>query len=255
MPGNEKRVYKYLLKNIDKISLKYIGVLTEIGTPNYKDSGYAILSQKDDLDKVAAEDSGKKADIYLNGIGVSIKQKGGNFAYNRLQKAEIKNFFIALKLENPKKIINKIDNAVNKFHQGKLTRRNRPWQDFFSENNFKLALKYLMLKGSLNKGISLHPAKLILEAPASISEKDKILMFTFNEYFNKYKNKFKISIRRQWIGQASDSEHKRSLGLYKKKDNRPWIFNDVSGAPRGWREDWPKENRKTVYFLMIEKEK
>jgi len=58
-----------------------------------------------------------------------------------------------------------------------------------------------------------------------------------------------VSIRRVWIGQASDSEHRRAVGLVSKPGNAPWVFNNVSGRPRGWREEIPEHERKTVYFF------
>ena len=81
-----------------------------------------------------------------------------------------------------------------------------------------------------------------------------ISLYTFGEYFERYKRDFKIAIRRQWIGQASDSEHGRALGLVKKPGNAPWVYEDIVGKPRsGWRSNFPKEAMRTVYFLMIEK--
>ena len=126
-----------------------------------------------------------------------------------------------------------------------------------------------MLKGSPNLGISKHPAQYILEAPASDIDRDNLNLYSFDrergrgflaisnrgvdEYFNLYKY-LTIAIIRQWIGQSSNSEHNRALSLLKKKDNLPWVFNNVVGKPRtGWRNDFPKSERKTVYFLMIEK--
>lgn len=47
------------------------------------------MQNLDELIKISTTDSRKKADVYLNGIGVSIKQAGGSFAYNRLQRANI----------------------------------------------------------------------------------------------------------------------------------------------------------------------
>jgi hypothetical protein len=137
-----------------------------------------------------------------------------------------------------------------------LEKRNRPWQDFFNENDFKALVKFLMVEGSPNIGFSSHAAEFILEAPAHSISESNINIFTFDEYFEEYKNSLKIAIRRQWIGQSSDSEHKRASGLIKKTENVPWIFNEAVGTPRdGWREGFPAKERKTVYFLMIEKER
>ena len=81
-----------------------------------------------------------------------------------------------------------------------------------------------------------------------------IRVYTFEEYFEKYKEDLKVGIRRQWVGQSSDSEHGRALGLSQKLENAAWVFNDIVGTPRtGWRTNFPYDRRKTVYFLMIEK--
>lgn len=108
--------------------------------------------------------------------------------------------------------------------------------------------------GSPNKGASRHPAEYILDAPTPLVNADDISVYTFEEYFNRYKENFKIAIRRQWIGQSSNSEHKRAVGLARKVGNTPWIYDGAAGEPNsGWRADFPANNRKTVYFLMIEK--
>jgi hypothetical protein len=31
------------------------------------------------------------------------------------------------------------------------------------------------------------------------------------------------------------------------------VFPDIAGQPTMWREDFPENERKTVYFLMLEK--
>jgi hypothetical protein len=151
---------------------------------------------------------------------------------------------------------------VRHFHEGGLSTRSRPWEDFFTEPDFKTLLEYLMMKGSPNLGPSKHPAKYILEASAisrfSLPKRPwiewKIEVYSFEEYFSKYKNDLKIGVRRQWYGQKSRSEHGRAAGLINKPGNAPWIFNNVAGHPRdGWREEIPEKDRKTVYFLMVEK--
>ena len=65
--------------------------------------------------------------------------------------------------------------------------------------------------------------------------------------------KFNIAFRRQWIGQSSKSEHRRAVSISKDLGNKPWVFNNVVGSPRGWRKNYPENEKKTVYFLMIEK--
>ena len=254
MAGNELKVCKFLLENIGHLNLNHLGVINEMSTPIKGSSNLTIINSEDDLVLVATQDSRKKADIHLNGNGISIKQIGGSFSFNRIQRANIATLYKQLEFTNIKTKLALIDKDVNKFHQGLLTRRNVPWQNYFSEQDFKKLLDFLMLKGSPNLGISNHPAEYILEAPISEINKNNINLYSFDEYFDRYKNNLTIAIRRQWVGQNSNSEHKRALGLAKKNSNLPWIFDEVVGEPRtGWRSDFPEAARKTVYFLMIEK--
>ena len=257
MAGNEIEIAKYLVLNKGKISLKHLGVINSIGAPNLSKSGY--MEVKNDIDVehyLSTEYPGKKADIYINKHGVSLKQSGSSFLYNRLQRANILEIFNLLEFKNPEAILERLDTEIKDFHRGILEKRNRPWQDFFNENDFKALVKFLMVEGSPNIGFSSHPAELILEAPAHSISENSINVFTFDEYFEEYKNSLKIAIRRQWIGQSSNSEHRRALGLIKKTENAPWIFDEAVGTPRdGWRKGFPVKERKTVYFLMVEKER
>jgi hypothetical protein len=159
-----------------------------------------------------------------------------------------------LNFSDPEGLLFKIDSEVNGFHNGNVEGRNRPWNSFFSETEFKSLLHFLMMEGSPNKGFSNDPAKLILEGPRTIISPQSISVYTFEEYFDKYKEKFVIAIRRQWVGQKSKSENSRAKGLAKKTENAPWIFDSVVGQPTtGWDEVTPVSERRTVYFLMIEK--
>jgi len=36
-------------------------------------------------------------------------------------------------------------------------------------------------------------------------------------------------------------------------ENRPWWWHNVSGSPRAWNASIPEDQRKTVYYLMLEK--
>ncbi len=256
MPGNEKEIVKYLVKNKDNVYLHHLGVIASIAAPNLSIAGCREITNASEVNKcLSSDDSRKKADIYINGEGVSLKQTGATFSYNRLQRANLLEVFTLLKFSNPEASLNRIDLEVKLFHGEKLDRRNRPWQDLFSEAEFKALLKFLMMDGAPNVGYSLHPAKFILEAPAQAISQENIEVFTFEEYFNKYRGNFKIAIRRQWVGQASNSEHKRAVGLASKPENAEWVFNTVVGEPRtGWKPGFPVADRKTVYFLMIEKE-
>ena len=259
MPGNELIICKFLLENVEGIELKHIGEIKTIGAPSSNVLGYTQITRFEEIDDlISSEDSRKKADIYLNGTGVSLKQTGGSFSFNRLQRAELSELYFTLRFSDINKKLLQIDTEVERFHAGLLDRRDRPWQDFFNENDFKNLTEYLMMKGSPNVGASTHPANLILEAPAECISKDNILVYTFDEYFEKNKLEFKISIRRSWVGQSSNSEHNRAVGLARKPGNVPWVFDGVgtgtAGGPRkGWREDFPLEKRKTVYYLMISK--
>lgn len=147
-----------------------------------------------------------------------------------MQIANIINVYQQLGFSDAETKLALLDKVVTQFHQGLLKSRNVPWRDFFSEIDFKNLLKFLMLVGSPNLGISNHPAQYILEASTNIAI-DNIFLYSFDEYFNLYKNNLSIAIRRQWVGQNSNSEHKRALGLIKKSKNFPWVFNEVVGEP------------------------
>ena len=111
-----------------------------------------------------------------------------------------------------------------------------------------------MMQGSPNCGNSQHQAEYILEGPAHPVSDSGIRLFTFDEYFDEYVENFKIAIRRQWVGQSSNSEHNRAVSLASKPANAPWVYQGAVGTPRtGWRSSIPINERKTVYFLMIEK--
>jgi hypothetical protein len=253
MPGNELLIDQFLFNNIGKINLNHLGLVTSLGAPNQNFSGYMPITSFEQTFMLRSEDSRKKADIYINGIGVSLKQSGGSFSFNRLQRANLRDVYISLGFAAPEHMLRIADDEVRMFHDGILNRRSRPWTEFFREKDFKLLLEFLMMKGSPNVGISPHPAELILEAPSTNLMPSNINVYTFEEYFEKYKGDLKVGIRRQWVGQSSDSEHGRALGLTQKPENATWVYTNIVGAPRtGWRKDFPSESRKTVYFLMIE---
>ena len=248
MPGNEIEVCNYLLKNLNLIKLRHLGKVSSIKAPGYGE----ILSYKE-LNYVRTEDSKKKADIYINGIGISIKQSGGSFSFNRILRANIIDLFNYLEFNDIDKIAETIDSKVKEFHEDSLESRNIPWDVFFEEIQFKSLCDYLMMKGS-PKIVSEDPAELILEAPSNNISYENIKLYNFEEYFNTYKNKLKIALRRSWIGQNSKSEHGRAVSISRNSNNTPWVFDDVAGTPSsGWAPSFPEENRKTVYFLMIEK--
>ncbi len=262
MAGNELEVCKFLILNLGKVRLNHIGLVEEISAPILGCDRYTSLHSVEDLSQISTSHASKKADIYLNGRGLSIKQSGGSFAFNRLQRANLLEVYTDLGLTHPELIISNIDREVNKFHQGILLKRNQPWKNLFSEPDFRTLMQFLMLKGSPNLGASTHPAEFILEAPKKINSADELLLWSFDEYFEQYKFKLEVAIRRQWVGQESDSEHTRAGSISRKVENVPWVFKDVVGQPkphketkRRWRENFPESERRTVYFLMIEKKK
>lgn len=254
MPGNELEIGHFLVQNMGKMTLPHLGLITNVGAPYSGNRGFRLITTPAEVNYLSSEDSRKKADIYINGHGVSLKQTGGSFSYNRLQRAELEAVYKTVGFDNISIRLQRMDTEVERFHQGLLDRRSRPWEDFFTEDDFKTLLEFLMMKGGGNVGLSQHPADFILEAPPINITFDAVAVYTFEEYFNEYKSDFKIAIRRQWIGQASDSEHGRAVGLARKSGNAPWVYKDVVGEPRsGWRSNFPKEDMRTVYFLMIEK--
>jgi hypothetical protein len=111
-----------------------------------------------------------------------------------------------------------------------------------------------MMKGSPNRGPSPHPAEYILTAPKEKISEENISCDTFRGYFTKNKEKIYLSLRRQWIGQASDSEHRRAEGLARKPGNAPWVFESIEGTPSsGWRDSkqFPSGKRRTVYMIFL----
>ena len=248
MPGNEISVIEYMLARKMHLHLNHIGVVEALYNPGPNGQRLEILDSRD----VIADSSQKKADIYINQHGVSIKQIGGSFAFNRILRSNFDELLSQLKIKGHFKIVARSDEMIWQMHQGLLDSRNRPWDELFSQDQFYLVLRHLMLIGSPTR-ISQHPASLILTAPPQIKVDSEINVYTFDEYFEKEKGNLRISIRRQWVGQTSQSEHGRALSIASDPRNAPWVFDTISGKPRSWRTDFPERQRKTVYFLMIEK--
>lgn len=258
MAGNEIEIIKFLIEGIDKITLKHLGKIKSISAP--LTNGFKNINSVTELHLIASENSAKKADVYINNLGISLKQIGGSFPFNRLQRAELLSIFEHLGFNNAEAKLQRIDKEVDDYHNGLLPTRNRPWNSFMDEIDFKMFLKFLMTEGSPNIGFSNHKADFILEAPTANITEENINVFTFDEYFETYKNKISFAIRRQWIGQSSDSEHSRAVGLAKKTGNNRWIYDSISGEPNvskktneRWRIDVPENERRTVYLLFIEK--
>ncbi len=248
MPGNEISVIEYVLARKMHLHLNHIGVVETLYNPGPNGQRVEILDSSD----VIADSSQKKADIYINQYGVSIKQSGGSFAFNRILRSNFDELLAHLNIDGRSKIVAKSDELIKLMHDGLLGSRARIWEEFFLQEDFYLVLRHLMLIGSPAR-ISQHPATLILTAPPKIRADSEINVYTFDEYFEKEKDNLRISIRRQWVGQTSQSEHRRALSIASDPRNAPWVFDTISGEPRSWRADFPEEQRKTVYFLMIEK--
>lgn len=259
MAGNEKLITEYLFDNIGAIELPHIGIVRKISVPT-RHGDIQEIKTKDDLLYLSTQDSNKKADIYINNIGVSLKQSGSSFSYNRLQRADILDVFNVLNFNDPDHILSTFDKVVDDFHNGTIKGRSRPWDEIFTEEHFKKLLKFLMMDGSPHNGLSANQAELILQAPSNDIGIENIQIFTFDEYFEEFRMSLRLAIRRQWIGQSSDAEHHRASGLATKEGNKKWVYDTISGSPRRskstgkiWRDDVEDSERRTVYLIFIEK--
>ena len=122
MPGNEKEVAKFLVLRKGKIALKYLGVVNLIEVPVRSGKGSIEINDAKDVEHcLSTQDSRKKADIYINHRGISIKQCGASFLYNRLQRAEVIKIFTHLRFKNAEFILLSLDREVKSFHLGNLT--------------------------------------------------------------------------------------------------------------------------------------
>lgn len=250
MAGNEHLVVNYLIDHKNSLILNHLGLIRRIQNPGPNGRLLDITT----TDLLRTEDSGKKADIFLNGKGVSIKQTGSTFLYNRLQRADMLRVFTGLGFSNPGSCLSRIDGLIQKFHNSELDSRDRHWTEGFNEPDFTSLLEFLMMKGSPNLGISAHPADFILTVPKSNITQSKISCDTFGEYFKRHKDLIYISLRRQWAGQSSSSEHNRAIGLARKPGNAPWVFKEIVGSPKtGWKSyaEFPLKDRRTVYMIFI----
>jgi len=259
MAGNELYIAKYLFNNIGAVSLRRLGKVTEVGAPDNSAKKYKKITTLTEINLIATQGAEKKADIYVNGKGISLKQTGGSFPFNRLQRADILTVFKQLGISNPEEKLMRIDQEVDNYHKGAVQTRRFHWTKLFNEHDFKTLVRYLMTEGSPKLGRSSHPADYIAEAPKSGISSQNIHVYTFDEYFAKYKSSIYFAIRRQWIGQSSNTEHNRAVGISKKVGNKKWIYNEVEGSPRAnkkgekWRSEISKSDRKTCYMIFVEK--
>ena len=111
MPGNEKQILSFLLnkKNIN-LKLKHLGKIDTIKIPH---KNKLIAINLENLDEFFPDDSSKKADVFINDIGCSLKQKGGNFSYNRLQRKNLTTFFC--EFIDDTKILNSVYSCADLF--------------------------------------------------------------------------------------------------------------------------------------------
>lgn len=253
MAGNEKAVVKYLMDNIGSLNLGHIGLVQKVENP----SSNGELTSLSSIEESRTENSNKKADVFVNGYGVSIKQSGGNFAFNRLQRRYLWKLFEKMQFANVEETISTLDKLIEDYHEGKLDNRNRKWRDVFNHQEFFDLLGFLMMKGSQTKD-SDYPADFILTAPASGLSSTNISVETFEEHFKNNSDKYSLALRRQWVGQRSESEHDRAVSMSKHQLNSKWVFDDIVGEPdSGWRseKEFPIDDRKTVYMIFIELKK
>lgn len=251
MPGNEDSVIELLLQHRLTGVLPILGRINSIGAPG----PHGEITPLASVTQNNSNDAAKKADVYINDHGVSIKQRGGSFAFNRMQRKDLTNFFNSLGLSNPSSTLEKLDKLVSDFHHGILAARTQPPTKAFSASEFYKVLEYLMLKGSPSK-LSTHPATFILSAPATPRQLSDLEVQTFEQYFEVYGRKIYLSIRRSWVGQRSRHEGGRARSIYKYPANAPWVFDNVSGTPAtGWDHEVAPQDRKTCYYIMLEQVK
>lgn len=254
MPGNEETVIKFFvesLQNNKKINLPVLGNLNEVFMP-VKD-GKKIINQTSELINFSSNDRYKKADVYLNNYGVSLKEESAPL-YNKIQRKHLPdliNYLFPNKSNLISDIFSKLDNEIEKVNKG--SKRDIQWNKIFSEDEFLIFLEFLMMKGYADTKVSSHQADLILIAPKKISFEnlDKIKVFSFKDYFETYKNKIVIAARRIWIGNKSKSENNRALSMIKHQDNQKWIYKNISGKPDNWDTSYPSENRREIFYLNL----
>jgi hypothetical protein len=256
MPGNEKEVIEFIVNNRSQLNFPIIGAINKIEIP--RENRLEEITNIKQLHNFYSDDAHKKADVFINDKGISIKQSGGAPLYNKAQRKfliKFFNYFFDVKISN--KLIKKLDNKVKEFHQN-IINRDINFLDIMDENQFKKILKYLMLEGSAQLIKSKFTAELILIASDKPRLKEDIKIYNFIDYYNEYKSNLVLAIRRIWIGQRSDSEHGRAKSIFSKEENKPWCFDDVSGKPRThrlygtkWRDDVLPKNRKTIYYVNV----
>jgi len=247
MAGNEKSIAAFLLENKSNLSLDHLGKIKTLHTPT-NENPIELKSVQDIEDFLRPDSAQKKADVLINGKGISLKQTGGSKAFNKFQRKWAKSFFKFLKFNNVSKKISNLDKAVSEFHRGDCL-RSYPWNKIFSTEEYKKLLHHLMMLGNQH-AMSPHQAELIITAPKKNISSKNIHCYTFDEYFENYKDLSFLAIRRTWTNQDS-SESSRAKSIAKVKENEPWVFNDIVGSPNSGFNPYEKDKR-TVYYLDIE---
>ena len=105
--GNELEVISFLMKNIKKIKLPKLGKIRKV----------TIIGSNSE------SNAHKKADVYINDKGISIKQTGPSFSFNRLQRISLYNILNFCKNERLSDVITNIDEKIDKYHKGELKNR------------------------------------------------------------------------------------------------------------------------------------
>lgn len=249
MPGNEKDVLKFLLENKNKINLNHFNSIKSIKIP-HRNKLFELNSIN--FDDFFSDDARKKADVFINDKGCSIKEVA-SVLYNRIQRKDIDNFFgNFFTKKRVKEMKLELDKKVKKIHsQSHIQSFN--FLEIMAENEFKQILYYLMFKGSPNYGETNAPAQFILEAKKILRSPNDLKVYTFEEYFKKNKNEIFLRFRNSKFGQKSETEHNRARSHLSFEENLPWCFNSIKGSPQGWRTNIDEKDRKQVYYLMIEK--
>ncbi|MEM1368097.1 MAG: hypothetical protein AAGG02_08760 [Cyanobacteria bacterium P01_H01_bin.15] len=104
-------------------------------------------------------------------------------------------------------------------------------------------------------GQSKEPADFILTHLKNIQQALDINVYSFEEFFDLFSEHWiTMRIKRCWFGQASDNEHGRARALMSRPDNTPWVFDSISGGPKGnrWRDEVAPGERRTCYNLNVE---
>ena len=250
MPGNERAIVKFLLDSKGSLTLPHLGTIRSVKNPTKNGA-----TELNDINAMQSDDSRKKADIILNDRGVSIKQAGSSFLYNRLQRADLAKLFELLEFVDAQASIERLDALVAKKNSGQIANRDRQWSEVFQADEFRALLRYLMMEGSPNFGFSNHPADLILSAPKSKIQVGNIRVMNFEEFFFEFSKSIFLTIRHQWIGQSSKSEHSRAVSIAKKPGNAKWVFSNITGTPSsGWKseQEFDVSERREVYMIYIQ---